>query len=388
MKNLFKFIFLILLLSLSPFFQRTKNLGNQILRSQTKDIKIIEKYFKLCNDNILLNKKKFKRIKNPKISLISPIYNKEKYLLRFLRSVQNQYFDDIEIILVDDFSKDKTIQIIEYYKKEDERIILIKHNNNKGTLISRNEGALLSKGEFLIFVDPDDILSNDILKYCYKIAKKYSYDIIRFSVYNGNGKVNLGSIINEIKTKTIYQPELSLFIFYGLGDLKQIDYFIWNKFIKKNVFILALNSLNNYYLNQYMIDCEDGLINFILHRTAKSYYFSKKIGYYYIYNNKSITFKNKDNYIKRIKSNFLYFKFFYQYTFNNKREKKIAEYIFITIFNDIKLYFFKLLKEIIKDIELYKEVIELYLNCEYITLKTRKILEKIKSYIENYIKNL
>ena len=352
------------------------------MRIQKEEIKLLEKYFKLCNDKILLKKNKFKKINNPKISVISPIYNKEKYILRFLRSVQNQNFDDIEIILVDDFSKDNTIKLIENYQKEDERIILIKHNNSKGTLISRNEGALLSKGEFLIFADPDDILSNDILKYCYIFSKKYDYDIIRFNAYNGNGTLNLDSIVNEIKSKSIYQPELSLYIFYGLGGLRQIDYFIWNKFIKKNVFILTLNSLNNYYLNQYMIDCEDGLINFILHKTAKSYYFSKKIGYYYILNNNSITIKNKDNYIKRIKSNFLYFKFFFQYTSNNKIEKKMAEYIFLTIFKDIKLYFFNILKEISKDIEFYKEVLELYLNCEYIELETKKILKKIKTYLD------
>ena len=160
---------------------------------------------------------------NPKISVISPIYNKEKYILRFLRSVQNQFLDDIEIILVDDFSKDNTIKLIENYQKEDERIILIKHRNNKGTFICRNEGAILSKGEFLIFIDPDDILSNDILKSCYKISKKYDYDMIRFNMYNGNGLISLDNIVKYLKSKPIYQPELSLYIFYGLGDLNQID---------------------------------------------------------------------------------------------------------------------------------------------------------------------
>ena len=381
MKNKFKFIIFNLLISLIIFFKRKKIEENHELTNQKKEMNIIEKYFQECN-NFLLKQKKFKKIKNPKISVISPVYNKEKYILRFLRSIQNQFFDDIEIVLIDDNSNDNTIKLIENYQKEDERIILIKHKKNKGTLISRNEGAILSKGEFLTFIDPDDILSKDILKYCYKISKKYDYDLIRFNMYKGNDTIILESIIKNIKSKPIYQPELSLYIFYGLGQLKQIDYFVCGKFIKKNIFILTLEVLNDYYSNQYMVDCEDGLINFILHRTAKSYYFIKKIGYYYFINNNSITIKNKNNYLKIIKNNFLYFKFIYQYTLNNEIEKKMAEYIFVTIFNVLGFYFFKFLKENNQDINLYKEVIELYLNCEYISLKTKNLMKKIKFYLQ------
>ena len=79
--------------------------------------------------------------------------------MRFIRSIQNQFFDDIEIIFIDDCSIDDSVKVIEENKKKDERIILLKQKVNKGTLISRNIGALLSKGEYLIFPDTDDILS-------------------------------------------------------------------------------------------------------------------------------------------------------------------------------------------------------------------------------------
>ena len=125
----------------------------------------------------LINKKKFKRIENPKVSIISAIYNSENFILRFLRSIQNQLFIDIEIIFIDDHSDDNSTLIVEKYKKDDERIILIKNKKNKGTLISRNIGALKAKGEFFIFPDPDDMLSADILSLCYKISKRYNYNI-------------------------------------------------------------------------------------------------------------------------------------------------------------------------------------------------------------------
>jgi hypothetical protein len=82
----------------------------------------IENYYELCNNGTLLNKKKFMKNEIPKISIISPIYNREKYILRFLRSIQNQYFDNVEIIFVDDFSSDNSVKTIENYQIEDERI--------------------------------------------------------------------------------------------------------------------------------------------------------------------------------------------------------------------------------------------------------------------------
>ena len=84
-------------------------------------------------------------------------------MLRLLRSIQNQFFDDIEIIIVDDFSKDNSINLIKEYQKEDKRIILIRHNKTKGTLISRNIGIVNSRGEYIIMPDADDILSENIL---------------------------------------------------------------------------------------------------------------------------------------------------------------------------------------------------------------------------------
>jgi cellulose synthase/poly-beta-1,6-N-acetylglucosamine synthase-like glycosyltransferase len=127
------------------------------------NIKNIERYLRLCNSEKLINRKKFKRNKFPKVSIISPIYNREKYILRFLRSVQNQKFNDIEIIFIDDSSKDNSVKLIEKYQERDGRIILIKNKKNKGTLICRNIGALNSRGEYLIFSDPDDIISKNIL---------------------------------------------------------------------------------------------------------------------------------------------------------------------------------------------------------------------------------
>ena len=136
----------------------------------------IRNFLKFCSITKRIIKE-FSKINEPKISIISAIYNREKFLTRFLKNLQYQNFKDIEIILVDDFSKDNSVNIIKQFQKRDKRVVLIRNRKNKGTFITRNVGILHSKGKYLNIPDPDDILSKDILKTSYKIAKKFDYDI-------------------------------------------------------------------------------------------------------------------------------------------------------------------------------------------------------------------
>ena len=300
-----------------------------------REIKLINHYYILNNKGLLINKKYFKRMENPKISLISAVHNSEKYILRFLRSIQNQFFDDIEIIFIDDYSEDNSTLLIENYKKDDERIILIKNKKNKGTFISRNIGALKAKGEFLIFPDPDDMLSTDIL---------------------------------------IYQPELRTYLIYGHGFQKLIDGIISNKFVRKTIFLIALNNINNYYLNQKMIYFEDGLINYALHLNANSLYLLEHIGYYYIFNNVSVShYVNINLYFKCF---FIYLKFLIEKTKNNEYEKDINFFI-------LKEYIYEnsLINNISKYSELYEEVINSLINIKFINIINKEKLRALKKII-------
>jgi len=135
-------------------------------------------------------------------------------------------------------------------------------------------GALFSRGEYLIFPEPDDILSRNILKYCYNFFKKYHYEMIRFNIYIGNGNIVVNNIIKGIKSRPVYQPEISTYLFYAKGFLNQIDFNLSNKFIKKKAYIRALNCLSNFYLkvsknkkrlNLHLISFEDGIMNYILY---------------------------------------------------------------------------------------------------------------------------
>ena len=112
------------------------------------EMKKIEKYYNLCNQRILIQNKIFKKVESPKISIITPIYNQEKNLYRYLMSIQNQEFYDLEIILIDDLSNDNSLKVLEKLKEIDERIILIKNKKRKGTLMSRNIGSIKSKADY------------------------------------------------------------------------------------------------------------------------------------------------------------------------------------------------------------------------------------------------
>ena len=98
-----------------------------------------------------------------KVSIIVPVYNNEKYLRRCLESLVNQSLKDIEIILINDCSTDKSIDILNgYEEKYSEKITLINLNENKRPGGARNRGIEAAKGEYLGFVDSDDYVEKDM----------------------------------------------------------------------------------------------------------------------------------------------------------------------------------------------------------------------------------
>ena len=114
----------------------------------------------------------------PKLSIILPIYNVEKYLNKCIESIINQTLDDIEIICIDDKSTDSSLDILKDYAQKDKRIKVITLTKNQGQGIARNIGINLAKGEYLGFVDPDDWIDNEMYQTMYNQAKKLNSDIV------------------------------------------------------------------------------------------------------------------------------------------------------------------------------------------------------------------
>ena len=113
----------------------------------------------------------------PYISVIIPIYNVETYLNKSIKSVLNQTLKNIEVILVDDGSSDKSGQIIEKYGEEDSRIVVI-HQKNQGVSAARNAGMSIAKGQYIGFIDPDDWIEEDMYELLYLKAIADNCDIV------------------------------------------------------------------------------------------------------------------------------------------------------------------------------------------------------------------
>ena len=344
-----------------------------------------EFFLNSCKEKLIILKK-FEKISNPKISIISAVYNSERYILRFLKSIQNQNFRDIEILLINDCSKDNSINIIEKYIKIDKRIILIKNKNNKGTFITRNIGVLYSKGKYLVFPDPDDIISKNIFNACFKFSEKNNYDIIKFNEYIGNKKIIFNEIYNKLGNKAIYKPKLSTYIYYGNIELEIIDIALSNKFIKKVVFIKALNLIKTFYLNEYIIFSEDSMMNYIIFRIAESFLYIKKIGYYYIKNKLSITNSLFNKSIKRVKMNFKFLKLVLKYTKNNKYEKDMAFHLLTIISKKYNLA--NSLSNLKSDFKFYYDILNKYLNSKFLTIENRLILNIFKNFLKKNYSNI
>ncbi len=118
-----------------------------------------------------------------KISVIIPIYNVEEYLAQCLESVVSQSYKNLEIICVDDCSKDNSISIVKSFMQKDNRIKLICHKSNKGLAVTRNTGLKSSSGEYIFFLDSDDYLFDEnILEKLYRKILQDNTDIAQGKV--------------------------------------------------------------------------------------------------------------------------------------------------------------------------------------------------------------
>ena len=118
----------------------------------------------------------------PKISVLIPIYNVEKYLRECLESLVNQTFQDIEFICINDGSTDSSLKILEEYAQKDSRIKII-NKENSGYGASMNMGLDAASGEYIGIVESDDFVSSNMFEDLYNLAEKNNADIVKSDYY-------------------------------------------------------------------------------------------------------------------------------------------------------------------------------------------------------------
>ncbi|MBR6153143.1 MAG: glycosyltransferase family 2 protein [Treponema sp.] len=218
---------------------------------------------------------------NDLISVIINVYNGEKYIDKCLKSVIDQTYKNLEIIIVNDGSTDNTLEIVKKYK--DERIRII-DQENMGLSLSRNVGIDNAHGEWLFFVDADDFVTTDVIEYLYDIAKKKNVLIsaCKTLVIN-NYDYTLTQEPDDIKL--LSARDMIKKIFLSLDRAGSV----WNKLIKKELF-------NNIRFEARVIN--DVVVVYKLYLEAVTIAFGNRITYFYLLRPDSITGLEREEHSK------------------------------------------------------------------------------------------
>ncbi len=304
------------------------------------------------------------------ITVIIPVYNAEKYIAECLESLINQTYKNLEIIVINDGSKDNSGTICDQYKEKDSRIQVI-HKENGGVSLARNSGLEIAKGKYIAFVDGDDYLDKEYFEKMLKILKEKQVDIVLCGfnrVYDNNiEKVTKGKSL--IMNKEEFLTDI-LNVQGGAG-------IVHSKLWKKEV-IQGINFDKNIKIGEDSFFCIQAVKN------VNNVYVLDEALYNYRFNNESAVRKYKKDFPDLCLTSMKIAKKYIEKEYNNNKNiiKKFNNYIAYHILLIIVNYCFnnenklnwigqiKCLKEVCKVPE-YKEAIK-YSNYDGLSL-TRKI---------------
>lgn len=310
------------------------------------------------------------------ITIIIPIYQVEKYLRKCLDSVLNQTYKNLEIILIDDGSKDNSSQICEEYKKKDTRIKVI-HKNNEGTAEARNDGLKIATGKYIGFVDSDDYIKSDMYQILHENMIKTNADISICNMIQVKENSNIDSIENITNKQNLiqYNKEEALKL---LIENEIIKSYPWDKLFKKEI----LEGIQ-FPKGKKM---EDLAIMYKILEKATNIVYTDKIEYYYLQRSNS-TLGNIN--LKLTEDLWYFITERYQYMMQHYPELKETldldrvKYILIyhknfCIINEKQKYN---QKRLVKEYDFFKENFKKYKNSIYYNITLMQKLEYNLLYI-------
>lgn len=229
----------------------------------------------------------------PKISIIVPIYNVEKYLDRCVNSLICQTLTEIEIILVDDSSPDNCPKMCDEYAKKDGRIKVI-HKQNGGLGFARNSGMEKATGEYVAFVDSDDYVETDMFELMYNAAKSCDADFVRADNFRetADGKILNADYVSPLHEGQYDKQQLRdelLFPQLGMmpeesGD-KYVSCSVWRNIYRKSI----IDKYELKFVSERDLISEDIPFNLQFMMKCETAFVTNKKLYHYIVNDKSLT---------------------------------------------------------------------------------------------------
>jgi len=216
---------------------------------------------------------------NNLVSIIIPVFNAEKYLVECLDSVLAQTYDNFEVIIINDGSTDKSRDIIDQYSKREEKIHSY-HKKNGGVSSARNYGIDNASGDFICFIDADDIIENTYIETLYNALQGKADSSVSGFKYIKVPKENEIVVIpekNEIKN---LNDSILDFLDYGKQD--------WQRYMVNRIFKMSVIKKYNIRFREDIYYKEDGLflIDYLCNSNGFVGY-ANKIVYYYRYNSNS-----------------------------------------------------------------------------------------------------
>ena len=349
----------------------TKDNSTEMIEKEENKIREIEiqkglNFLDKCKKGSLNSNEKFIKSEEPKITVVLPVYNCEDTIKRAIRSIQYQNMKEIEIIIVNDFSREILKKIIEEMAKEDQRIIIMNNDKNMGMLYSRSIGVLESKGKYILSLDCDDMfLEDNVFNIIYEEAEKNKYDIISFKVFDYLTSNNIKDdyFTDKINNSIIIQPELS-----NTNNISPNNIVIWGKLIKSEVYKKAVYSLGKAIYTNYVNWDEDVCINFVICQFAQSYKFVEKYGlFHFIYTGGSSS-REKDK--SKMFSEIFLLDIIFDFSINKTKNMTLQKLM------EMKRYkFFNLSDE--KNKAYFISVVKKILNSKYIDKKDKEDIRKI-----------
>lgn len=172
------------------------------------------------------------KYKSPKVSLIIPAYNAENYVARSIDTALAQSFADLEIIIVDDGSVDRTAEILDWYDEKYNNISVI-HQKNSGVAIARNTGVKRASGEYIGFMDNDDMIHPNMIERLYSSVKKNDCDIVCTSAYEIKSNGYEAFMRYPIQEDTAVLINDFFDMHFSTGCMFTVN--VWNKLYKTNL---------------------------------------------------------------------------------------------------------------------------------------------------------
>lgn len=209
------------------------------------------------------------------LSIVIPIYNSKEYIENLLQKFMKQDLEKVEIILIDDGSKDNSLKICKEYEKKSDSIVVI-HQVNQGASAARNKGIELAGGKYIAFVDSDDSISSDYIQNVCDICEKEQADLIQFDAYIKNGE----EVINrQVKAEEGY---IELNNYYDIVLSQEVNE-PWDK-----VYRTSLIHDNHICFDRKMTIGEDVSLTLEVLKYVKTVYIHHSANYYYERNDEGI----------------------------------------------------------------------------------------------------